>query len=478
MAVAGVDVDADELNGVAGVAGLELSCILERVGRHYAVVVVASGDHDGWIGGAVVLNGVEWRVALEVLEHLAAVVAAAIVGRPVPADGEEVIAKHVHNAHLRHCCTPQVGALVHHSTHEEATVATAVAGDFAFLSIALSNEPLGSSDEVVEYVLLLHLGAGLVPLLAILATTTQVGVGANAALVNHGEWGAGVAEARVHRHVEASVAIEEYGSLTVFLHALLVDEEHGNLGAILAGIEHLLGDVVLGVEGHLRLEKWSRLVGLGIVAVDGGGEGVGGEVVEHLAASVLAAEAHRTERWKLDFLNLVAVAVVEIGMSASVAVVGDNELVVRHLDAAENPLLLGDELGEVFGAEVLGIVGEHLVARSVLVGHDIDFAIVDAYWVECELTILCNLHVVRVDALEVLDEEGISLASALQDEDEALIFVDAHLVEEQWVVVAAELEVVVLLGCAQLVVHHLVPLVLRRLGVLGLVVGAVEESVA
>ena len=59
MAVAGVDVDADELNGVAGVARLQLCGILERVGRHHAVVVVAGGHHDGWIGSAVVLDGVQ-----------------------------------------------------------------------------------------------------------------------------------------------------------------------------------------------------------------------------------------------------------------------------------------------------------------------------------------------------------------------------------------------------------------------------------
>ena len=64
MAVAGVDIYADEFDGIASVAGLELCGILERVGRHYTVIVVASGDHDGRVGGAIVLDGVQWRVVL------------------------------------------------------------------------------------------------------------------------------------------------------------------------------------------------------------------------------------------------------------------------------------------------------------------------------------------------------------------------------------------------------------------------------
>ena len=101
----------------------------------------------------------------------------------------------------------------------------------------------------------LHLGAGLVPSLTILATTTQISVGANASLVEHGKWGARVAEARVHRHVEASVTIEEHGALTVFLQTLLVNEKHGNLGAVLAGIKHLFGHVVVGIKGDGGLEE-------------------------------------------------------------------------------------------------------------------------------------------------------------------------------------------------------------------------------
>ena len=448
------------------------------MGRHHAVVVVAGGDHDGWVGRAVVLDGVQWRVVLQVLEHLGAVVAAAIVGRPVPANGEEVVAQHVHHSHLWHCGTPQVGTLVHDGSHEQTAVAATVASNLALAGIALSDEPLGSGDEVVEDVLLRHLGARLVPLFAILATATQVGVGTDASLVNHGKWCARIAEAWVHRHVEAAISVEEHWSLAVLLHALLVDEEHGNLSAVLAGVEHLLGDVVLGIERHLGLEERSGLASAGVVAVDGAGEGVGGEVVEHLAALVLAAEAHRAQRGELDFVDLLATGVVEVGMSAGVAVVGDDELVVRHLNAAEHPLLLGDELGEVLSAQVVGIIGKHLVARRVLVGHDIDLAIVDANGREGKLAVVGNLHIVWIDALEVLDVERVALAGTLEDEDEALVLVNAHLVEEQRVVVAAELQVVVVLRCSQLVVHHLVPLVLRRLGVLGLVVGAVEESVA
>jgi len=103
VAVACLAVDADELGLIAGVAVLQLGGILEAVGRNDAVIVVAGGHHDGRVVGAVVLDVVQGRVVAQVAEHLGAVVAAAIVGGPVPADGELVVAQHVHHAHLGHC---------------------------------------------------------------------------------------------------------------------------------------------------------------------------------------------------------------------------------------------------------------------------------------------------------------------------------------------------------------------------------------
>ena len=165
-------------------------------------------------------------------------------------------------------------------------------------------------------------------------------------------------------------------------------------------------------------------------------------------------------------------------MVAGVLVVGDDELVVAHLDAAQHPLLLRDKLGEILLTQIVGIIGEYLVAGSVLVGIDINLAIVHPNGVEGKLAVLRKFHIVRIQALEVFHIEGVALASTLQDEHITLILIDTHLMEQQRVIVAAILKVVLALGRAQLVVHHLVPLVLRALGILGLVIGAVEETVA
>ena len=119
------------------------------------------------------------------------------------------------------------------------------------------------------------------PLLSIFAASAQVGVGADAAHVEHGKGRAAIRESGGHGDVETAVAIEEYGPLAVALESLAIDEEHGNLGPVLAGVEHLLGDVVGGVEFHFGRERRLAGVGVEVEAINRGGEGVGREVVIH-----------------------------------------------------------------------------------------------------------------------------------------------------------------------------------------------------
>ncbi len=52
-----------------------------------------------------------------------------------------------------------------------------------FVGIALTDEPLGGTDEVVEDVLLVHLRTSLVPLLTILAATAEGDLRIDAALL-------------------------------------------------------------------------------------------------------------------------------------------------------------------------------------------------------------------------------------------------------------------------------------------------------
>ena len=116
--------------------------------------------------------------------------------------------------------------------------------------VLVGDQPLGRRDEVVEHVLLVQLGAGLVPLLAILAAAAQVGHGEHAAhlhphQVRHAERGR-------QRDVEPAVAEQIGRGLAVALQPLLVADEHRDLRAVLAGVKDLLGRVVVGLEADLR----------------------------------------------------------------------------------------------------------------------------------------------------------------------------------------------------------------------------------
>ena len=92
-AVARVALDADEVRAVADVAVLQRCRVLERVRGHHTVVVVGSGHQDGRIL-LPVLDGVERRVLVEVLEHLLAILAGAVIHGPITANGELVVAQH------------------------------------------------------------------------------------------------------------------------------------------------------------------------------------------------------------------------------------------------------------------------------------------------------------------------------------------------------------------------------------------------
>ena len=135
-------------------------------------------------------------------------------------------------------------------------------------------------------------------------------------------------------------------------------------------------------------------------------------------------------------------------MRAGILVVGYDELVIAHLYTTQHPLFLGNKLGEVLGTQVVGVVGKHLVAWRVLVSEYINLVTFNTNGVEGVLAILSNLNIVWINALEVLDIESVALAGTLQDKYKTFILVYTHLVEEQWVVVAAELQVVLALRCA------------------------------
>ena len=110
----------------------------------------------------------------------------------------------------------------------------------------LGDEELGRGDEVVENILFLELGAGFVPMLTVLASTSQIGHGVDPAHLHPSQSGDG--EAGLHGNVEPAVAIEECWSIAILLQTPSVSDEHGNSGAVLRVEEDLFNDEFLGLK--------------------------------------------------------------------------------------------------------------------------------------------------------------------------------------------------------------------------------------
>ena len=160
-----------------------------------------------------------------------------------------MVAQHVHHTYLWDGDAKQFWPLGHTGTNEQAAVRAADDGQLVLTRIALADQPLGSTDEVVEHVLLLHLRTSQVPLLTILTATSQRHLCIDAAILEEGD--ACSRETRTEGDVESTVAIEIDRILAVLLQPFLIGEEHGYACAVLALEEDLLRGVVVLTELHL-----------------------------------------------------------------------------------------------------------------------------------------------------------------------------------------------------------------------------------
>ena len=369
-----VALDADEVRAVADVTVLQSRGILERVCGHHTVVVVGGGHQDGRILLAV-LDGMQRGVLVEVLEHLLAVLAGAVIHRPVAADGELVVAEHIHNAHLRDGHRKEVGTLVHDCADEQAAVGTALQGQLLLARIFLVDEVFRRRDAVVEYVLLLHLGTGLVPFLAVFAAAAQVHDSQHAALLQPGD--PRRAETRGERDVEAAVPVEQRRVVAVHLDALLVGDEHRDLGAVLRGEELLLGHVFVGVELDLGLLVERGFVVGDVIAVDGRRGDVGGHGVERLRILRLAAEsADSADHVVVEVAEELAALVENLHERTGVLGVVGNQPVADMAHTREHlPLGGGDDVRPPHRVETADRDADDLVLRGVVVGHHEEMAV-------------------------------------------------------------------------------------------------------
>ena len=104
-----------------------------------------------------------------------------VIVHPEAAGGELVETQHVHDADGGQTGAEQVRPLRHGGADEQTAVAAALDGELVRPRVLVVDEPLRRGDEIVEDVLLAQLGAGLVPLLAVLAAAAQIGLRVHAA---------------------------------------------------------------------------------------------------------------------------------------------------------------------------------------------------------------------------------------------------------------------------------------------------------
>ena len=221
-----------QLGLVARIACLKHSGIFKRVSRHHTVVVVGSSHHNRRIARPVVLDVVQRRVSLQIFKHLLAVGTCAVVVRPVPTDCKLVIAQHVHHAHHWERHAIQVGTLVDTRTDKESAVRAALCHDAVLARVAIVDTPFGSGDKIVKHVLLLHLRASHMPILAIFVSATQVDLCIDKPVFKHKH--AARLVRRIQRDVEAAVAVNPQRIAAVALQPLLVGERHRHLRSVLA----------------------------------------------------------------------------------------------------------------------------------------------------------------------------------------------------------------------------------------------------
>src|SRR5262249_4629797 len=150
-----------------------------------------------------------------------------------PSDLEPGIANHVGQRHQRDSCTKEIRTLRDRGRDEQPSVRSAQDPEPIDRRNALLHELLGACVEVVEDVLLLRQRSRLVPLLTDPPAPAKDGGPPDRAPRDARE--RAYAERGGLVDVEAAVAVEHGGILTVLLESLLRDDEHRQTGAVPRG---------------------------------------------------------------------------------------------------------------------------------------------------------------------------------------------------------------------------------------------------
>ena len=172
--------------------------------------------------------------------------------------------------------------------------------------------------------------------------------------------------------VEAAVAVEQRRVVAVELQALAVHEEHRDLGAVLARIEHLLrleGRRV--VARHLGRAEHAARFRRDVVAIDRGRHAERVERVEHERRVVGSGEAVRRARpRKRDLVLEPAVERVHVDSARHVLQIRREQLAARGGRALERLGALGEHGAPVRLRGILRIDQHHAPVRRSVIGRD------------------------------------------------------------------------------------------------------------
>ena len=207
-AVAGVALDAEQDRRRSGCVAWSAAAILRACIGSTRSSLSAESTRIGGIGRRARLTPVVGRVRVRTL-NCAASSGRAVLRHPRLAAPEQVVAQHVEERHRAHHGAEQLGALRDRRADEQAAVRAAAdreAGRARCSRSRSATRPPRRSRRRRSACSRAH--AGLVPVLAVLATAAQVGQREDAAAPRATEMRAG-REARRELDVEAAVAVEQ-----------------------------------------------------------------------------------------------------------------------------------------------------------------------------------------------------------------------------------------------------------------------------
>ena len=467
-----IGLDTDQHGSLTRLRVLHLCRKLERVRRNNTVVVVARSNQSCGILHAV-LDVVQGRILIDILE-LILIVARAVLNSPTPTDRKLVVAQHIEYTHCGQADSIEIRALHLASTHQQTTIRATCDSQLLRRGVTLSDQILGSRDEVIEYVLLVFEHTCFVPLLAILTATTQRHLSIDTALLHkHNVVGR---ERGCVADIETTITIEIYGILTVEFQILAMNEEHRYLRTVLRGEEHLRRGEQLGIVANLGLLVEGRLARAQVVNVARSGSGETIDRIEYRRILLLATKArHRTNRGQLDLADQLARHLILTHLVHCVLHICRNQHTTYGANRFEQHLrILGNHILQTCGAHQIDL-RQTEIGRSV-VGQHVCVVALNRY----DRVVVSKTFEQSAElALALLAIEHLATRRTLRGVNKLPLAVAALLTREvtQGVLCVPIDQLISRLSVAQFVIIDLLELVLRRIDtLLGFVVCAVIEA--